>query len=166
MGVQLQQLKCQPFPVSADLLEKAGSGGCTGGQRLPSRRRAYIPLACNASYHSPAALWFILPLSYTVNTLAVQKPPAGLTEPVRAPGPLHLMTHPETQPALTTLQAVRPMLNAGWPVLFVVLGALRTLGRAADLVPHCPRDVFLSAPGPPQGLHSTNHNALLPPCLT
>jgi hypothetical protein len=33
------------------------------------------------------------------NILAVQKPPVGSTEPVRAPGPLHPTTLPETEPA-------------------------------------------------------------------
>ena len=97
------------------------------------------------------------------NTLAVQKPPAGSTEPVRAPGPLDPNTLPETEPARAGLQTVRAMLNAGWPALLAalsfllttnlsdsifgdVLGALQTLARAAGcLALPTPRDAFLTA---------------------
>jgi hypothetical protein len=97
------------------------------------------------------------------NTLVVQKPPAGSTEPVRAPGPLDPMTLPETEPARAGLQTVRAMLNAGWPALLAalsfllttnlsdtifgdVLGALQTLARAAGyLALPTPRDAFLTA---------------------
>ncbi|KAF8500785.1 hypothetical protein F5888DRAFT_1793216 [Russula emetica] len=93
------------------------------------------------------------------NTLAVQKPPAGSSEPVRASGPLNPTTLPEAEPARARLRTVRAMLNAGWPALLAdlsfllttkisdsifgdVLGALQTLALAA----RCP-----TLPAPPGG---------------
>ncbi len=46
------------------------------------------------------------------NALAVQKPPAGSTKRVRAPGPLDHTTLPETEPARVGLQTVHGMLIA------------------------------------------------------
>jgi hypothetical protein len=60
------------------------------------------------------------------NALAVQKPPAGSTEPVRTLGPLDPTTLPETDPARAGLRTVRAMLNAGWPALFTALSFLLT----------------------------------------
>jgi hypothetical protein len=91
--------------------------------RRSSQRHAYISLACNASYHFPTASRYTFPL---YNTLAVQKPPVGSTEPVRAPGPLDPTTHPETEPALAGLRTVRVMLNAGWPAHLAALSFLLT----------------------------------------
>ncbi|KAI0300723.1 hypothetical protein B0F90DRAFT_1722805 [Multifurca ochricompacta] len=67
------------------------------------------------------------------NTFAIQKPPAGSTEPVRAPGPLDPSTLPVTEPAREGLLAARAMLNAA-------------LARAAgSLALPTPRDAFLTA---------------------
>ena len=55
------------------------------------------------------------------DTSAVQKPPMGSPEPVRAPGPLGPSTLPESEPARAGLQRVRAMLNAGWPALSFLL---------------------------------------------
>jgi hypothetical protein len=60
------------------------------------------------------------------NTLAVQKPPVGSTEPVRAPGPLDPTTLPETEPAQAGLRTICTMLNAGWPALLAALSFLLT----------------------------------------
>jgi len=97
------------------------------------------------------------------NNLAVQKPPAGSPEPVRAPGPLDPSTLPESEPACVGLQTVRAMVNAGWPALLAalsfllttnlsdplfgdVLGALQALARTAGcLALPTPRDAFLTA---------------------
>jgi hypothetical protein len=97
------------------------------------------------------------------NTLAAQKPPAGSTEPMRAPGPLDPSTLPSTETARTGLLTVREMLNAGWPALLAalsfllntnlsdplfgdLLGALQALARAAGcLALPTPRDAFLTA---------------------
>ena len=149
----------QPFPltilifVSIDQLDKADA---------PLIPEAYIYLLgvqCLVSL-SDGFAGYIFPL---YNTLAVQKPPAGSTEPVRAPGPLDPATLPETEPARAGLQTVRAMLNAGWPALLAalsfllttnlsdsifgdVLGSLQTLARAAGcLALPTPRDAFLTA---------------------
>jgi hypothetical protein len=99
------------------------------------------------------------------NTLVVQKPPAGSTEPVRAPGPVDPTTLPETEPARSGLRTVCAVLNAGWPALLPalsfllttnlsdsifgnVLGGLQTLARAAARRVLCtaqPRDAFFTA---------------------
>jgi hypothetical protein len=57
---------------------------------------------------------YILPL---YNTIAVQKPPAASTEPVRAPGPLDVARNRASP---------RAMLNAGWPTLLAALTFLLT----------------------------------------
>ena len=93
----------------------------------------------------------------------MQKPPAGSTEPVRAPGSLDPSTLPPTEPARAGLLTVCAMLNAGWPALLAslsfllgtnlsdalfgdVLGALQSLTRAAGcLALPTPRDAFLTA---------------------
>ena len=139
--------------VSIDQLDKADA---------PLIPEAYIYLLgvqCLVSL-SDGLAGYTFPL---YNTLAVQKPPAGSTEPVRAPGPLDPTTLPETEPARVGLQTVRAMLNAGWPALLAalsfllttnlsdslfgdVLGALQTLARAAGcLALPTPRDAFLTA---------------------
>ena len=97
------------------------------------------------------------------NTLAVQKPPARSSEPVRAPGPLDPSTLPESEPARVGLQTVRAMVNAGWPAMLAalsfllttnlsdplfgdVLGALQALARTAGCLGlPTPRDAFLTA---------------------
>ena len=95
-------------------------------------------------------------------TLAVQKPPVGSPEPVRALGPLDPSTHPESEPTRAGMLMVRAMLNAGWPTLLAalsflfitnlfdalfVLGALRTLARAAwCFTLPTPRNAFLTTP--------------------
>jgi hypothetical protein len=97
------------------------------------------------------------------NTLAVQKPPAGSTELVRAPGPLDPSMLPPTEPARIGLLTVRAMLNAGWPAMLAalsfllntnlsdplfgdVLGALQALARASGCLGlPTPRDAFLTA---------------------
>jgi hypothetical protein len=97
------------------------------------------------------------------NNFAKQKPPAGSTEPVRAPGALDPSTLPATEPARAGLLTVCAMLNAGWPALLAslsfllstnlsdalfgdVLGALQSLARAAGcLALPTPRDAFLTA---------------------
>ena len=139
--------------VSIDQLDKADA---------PLIPEAYIYLLgvqCLVSL-SDGFAGYTFPL---YNTLAVQKPPAGSTEPVRAPGPLDPTTLPETEPARAGLQTVRAMLTAGWPALLAalsfllttnlsdsifgdVLGALQTLARAAGcLALPTPRDAFLTA---------------------
>ena len=97
------------------------------------------------------------------NSLAVQKPPAGSAEPVRAPCLLDPSTLPESEPACVGLQTVHAMINAGWPALLAalsfllttnlsdplfgdVLGALQALARTAGcLALPTPRDAFLTA---------------------
>ena len=139
--------------VSIDQLDKADA---------PLIPEAYIYLLgvqCLVSL-SDGLAGYTFPL---YNTLAVQKPLAGSTEPVRAPGPLDPSTLPETEPARAGLRTVRAMLNAGWPALLAalsfllttnlsdsifgdVLGALQTLARAAGcLALPTPRDAFLTA---------------------
>ena len=141
-----------PF-VSIDQLDKADA---------PPIPEAYIYLLgvqCLVSLSDGLAV-YVFPL---YNNLAVQKPPAGSTEPVRAPGPLDPTTLPETEPARAGLETVRAMLNAGWPALLAalsfllttnlsdplfgdVLGALQTLARASGcLALPTPRDAFLTA---------------------
>lgn len=145
---------CRCFlSVSIDQLDKADA---------PLIPEAYIYLLgvqCLVSL-SDGFAGYTFPL---YNTLAVQKPPAGSTESVRAPGPLDPTTLPETEPARAGLQTVRAMLNAGWPALLAalsfllttnlsdpifgdVLGALQTLARASGcLALPTPRDAFLTA---------------------
>lgn len=139
--------------VSIDQLDKADA---------PPIPEAYIYLLgvqCLVSLSDGLAV-YVFPL---YNTLAVQKPPAGSAELVRAPGPLDPMTLPETEPARAGLETVRAMLNAGWPALLAalsfllttnlsdplfgdVLGALQTLARASGcLALPTPRDAFLTA---------------------
>jgi hypothetical protein len=139
--------------VSIDQLDKADA---------PLIPEAYIYLLgvqCLVSL-SDGLAGYTFPL---YNTLAVQKPPTGSTEPVRAPGPLDPTTLPETEPARDGLRTVRAMLNAGWPALLAalsfllttnlsdslfgdVLGALQALARAAGfLALPTPRDAFLTA---------------------
>ena len=139
--------------VSIDQLDKADA---------PLIPEAYIYLLgvqCLVSL-SDGLAGYTFPL---YNTLAVQKPPAGSMESVRAPGPLDPTTLPETEPARAGLRTVRAMLNAGWPALLAalsfllttnlsdsifgdVLGALQTLARAAGyLALPTPRDAFLTA---------------------
>jgi hypothetical protein len=84
------------------------------------------------------------------NTLAVQKLPAALTEPVHAPGSLDPTALSETEPAQAGPQTVHAMRNAGWPALLAAhsfllttnlsdsifggrptVGTLQTLARAA-----------------------------------
>ena len=97
------------------------------------------------------------------NSLAVQKPPDGLPEPVRAPGPLDPSTLPESEPACVGVRTMRAMVDSGWPALLAalsillttnlsdplfdhVLGALQALARAAGcLALPKPRDAFLTA---------------------
>ncbi|KAF8267460.1 hypothetical protein EI94DRAFT_1730637 [Lactarius quietus] len=97
------------------------------------------------------------------SSFAMQKPPAGSTEPVRAPGALDPSTLPDAEPARAGLLTVCAMLNAGWPALLAalsfllgtnlsdalfgdVLGALQSLARAAGcLALPTPRDAFLTA---------------------
>jgi len=82
------------------------------------------------------------------STLAVQKPPIGSPEPVRAPGPLDPSTLPDSEPGGAGLQRVRAMLNTAWPAFSFlliadlsralfdgVLGALQTLTHAAGCYP-------------------------------
>ena len=57
--------------------------------------------------------------------LVVRKQPAGSTEPVRASHPVD-PTLPESEPAWLGLQAVRAILNAGWPALPAALSFLLT----------------------------------------
>jgi len=52
---------------------------------------------------------YVIPL---YNTFAVQKPPAGSPEPVRAPGLLDPSTLPESEPDRVGLETVHEMLNA------------------------------------------------------
>ncbi|KAF8260132.1 hypothetical protein EI94DRAFT_1749458 [Lactarius quietus] len=91
-----------------------------------------------------------------VHSFAMQKPPAGSTEPVRAPGALDPSTLPDTEPARAGLLTVCAMLNAGsiLPARYEpsdalfgdVLGALQSLARAAGcLALPTPRDAFLTA---------------------
>jgi hypothetical protein len=107
---------------------------------------------------APAGYTFLL-----YNTLAVQKPPTGSTEPVRTPGPLDPTTIPDTEPARAGPRTLRAMLNAGCPALLAalsfllttnlsdsifgdVLGALQTLARAAGcLALPTPHGAFLTA---------------------
>lgn len=139
--------------ISIDQLDKADA---------PPIPEAYIYLLgvqCLVSL-SDGIAGYVFPLYHT---LAVQKPPAGSTETVRAPGPLDPTTLPETEPARAGLQTVRAMLNAGWPALLAalsfllttnlsdplfgdILGALQTLARASgSLALPTPRDAFLTA---------------------
>ncbi|KAH9961981.1 hypothetical protein BC827DRAFT_1383744 [Russula dissimulans] len=78
------------------------------------------------------------------NTLAVQKPPSGSSEPVRAPGRLDLPTLPEAEPARVGLQSVLATLLAALslftttlsdPLFGDVLGTLQALARAAGRTP-------------------------------
>jgi len=78
------------------------------------------------------------------NTLAVQKPPMGPPEPVRAPSPLDLSTLPKSEPARAGLQRVRAMLNAGWPALSFPL--ITDLSKALSLAASSER----SRPSPAQ----------------
>jgi hypothetical protein len=144
---------CCFFSVSIDQLDKADA---------PLIPEAYIYLLgvqCLVSL-SDGFAGYTFPL---YNTLAVQKPPAGSTESVRAPGPLDPTTLPEKEPARAGLQTVRAMLNAGWPALLAalsfllttnlsdpifgdVLGALQMLARTSGcLALPTPRDAFLTA---------------------
>ena len=145
-------LRCLLF-VSIDQLDKADA------PLIPEAYIYLLGMQCLVSL-SDGLAGYIFPL---YNTLAVQKPPAGSTEPVRAPGSLDPTTLPETEPARDGLQTVRAMLNAGWPALLAalsfllttnlsdsifgdVLGALQTLARAAGcLALPTPRDAFLTA---------------------
>ncbi|KAH9955063.1 hypothetical protein BC827DRAFT_1271999 [Russula dissimulans] len=131
-------------------------GGCAAHSRgayvSPWRGKFLVSL-------SDGLAGFAIPL---YNTLAVQKPPSGSSEPVRARGPLDPSTLPETEPARVGLQSVRAMLNAGWSALLAalsfftttlsdllfgdVLGALQALAQAAGcLALPTPRDAFLTA---------------------
>jgi hypothetical protein len=80
-------------------------------------RTNLLDVQCLVSLSDGLAV-YTFPFYYT---LVVQNPPAGTTEPVRAPDPLDLTTLPETEPAPTGLQTVRTMPNAGWPVLIAAL---------------------------------------------
>lgn len=83
------------------------------------------------------------------NTLAVQKPRAGLPTPARVPGLLDPSTHPESELVCAGLQMVRAVLDVGWPAMLAalfggVLWALQTLARAA--VSHYPLHVTRPSP--------------------
>jgi hypothetical protein len=84
----------QPFPVIVFFLLTPISS--TRQMRHSSRRCIYLlGVQCLVSL-SDGLAEYTFPLYYT---LAVQKPPTGSTEPMRAPGPLDPMTPPETEPA-------------------------------------------------------------------
>jgi hypothetical protein len=137
------------LPISIDQLDKADA---------PLISEAYIYLL---------GVQYLVSLSdgltgysfHLYNTVAVQNPPTGSTEPVCVLCPLDPMTLPEAKPARTGLQTVHAMLNAGWPAHLVTFSFLFTtasdslLGprRPADArlphrVPHSPRGAFLNAP--------------------
>jgi hypothetical protein len=93
--------------VSIDQLDKADA---------PLIPEAYIHLLgvqCLVSLSDGLAR-YTFPL---YNTLAVQKPPAASTEPVRAPGPLDVARN---------RAGPRAMLNVGWPALLAALTFLLT----------------------------------------
>jgi len=98
----------------------------------PSPERIYTSLAsqCLVSLCDGLA-GYAIPL---YNTLAVQKPPAGSPEPVRAPGPFDPSTLPETGPARVGPQTVRAMLDAGCPALLAALSFLLTTRLSDPLV--------------------------------
>jgi hypothetical protein len=109
--------------ISIDELDKADA---------PPIPEAYIYLLgvqCLVSL-SDGLAGYVFPL---YNTLVVQKPPAGSTETVRAPGPLDTTTLPETELARAGLQTVRVMLNAGWPALLAALSFLLTTNLSDPL---------------------------------
>ena len=91
------------LPISIDQLDKADA---------PLISKTYIYLL---------GVQYLVSLSdgltgysfHLYNTVAVQNPPTGSTEPVRVLCPLDPMTLPEAEPARTGLQTVRAMLNAG-----------------------------------------------------
>ena len=140
-------------PHSIDQLDK------TDAPPIPEAYIYLLGVQCLVSLCDGLA-GYAIPL---YNTLAVQKPPAGSSEPVRAPGALDPSTLPESEPARVGLQTVRAMVNAGWPAMLAalsfllttnlsdplfgdVLGALQALARTAGcLALPTPRDAFLTA---------------------
>ena len=137
------------FPLSSELLSLIPSHSIhpldkAGAPPIPETYTYLFAVQCHVWFCDGLAGYMTPPH----NTLAVQKPPMGSPEPVRAPGPLNRSTLPESEPARGGLQTVRAMLNAVWPVLLATLsfllttnlsdalfggalGALRTLAHAA-----------------------------------
>ena len=77
---------CQHLPVLSFLLSASINSTKTNAPLITE--------ACNASSYSSMPAWGIqyLPSGPSLQHLAVQKPPANLTEPVHTPGPLNRTT--------------------------------------------------------------------------
>jgi len=95
--------RCQHFPVAVFFLLAPISS--TSQMRRSSPRRTFaLGMQC------PVSLSDSLTDSFSLyNTLAIQKPPAGSTEPVRARDLLGPITLPETEPARAKRCRAKPV---------------------------------------------------------